>query len=181
MKYLGVLIGAGGRSGPEVAARLQAINKNWLLFGGFWFQRGVPKSLKRLIFITRIYSTALSAATATRHSQADYRRLNTALVGKLRRMLGSKGVHADAVDTGDYTNFKAMKAADVWRSWKLLPVQAELLVLRLGWYQQMLLHRAEHQQVLTAFCGNYATTVALTRRAESRRRPIHSRSGSSMI
>eukprot|EP00959_Pyramimonas_sp_CCMP1952_P399974 8380224-Pyramimonas_sp.AAC.1 len=48
------------RFGPELKSREKALRRAWYSLGGIWSVPGIPHRLRRCVFISKIYNTALS-------------------------------------------------------------------------------------------------------------------------
>ena len=86
MRELGALLSPSGSNKPEREARIGAANKGWNQLQCFW-TASAPYRVKRIAFISRVMSAALSGLEAFYFTPADAKALDITLVKKLRAMM----------------------------------------------------------------------------------------------
>ncbi|CAK0882744.1 unnamed protein product [Prorocentrum cordatum] len=144
-KHLGGWFNAVNSNATELAMRLAAINKGWMMVQGFWYS-SAPKRVKRLMFISLVSGAALSGTTAYCWTDSEARQICSSLPRKLRSMMGGTShMHNDHV--------KVMTTREVYRFWSLVPFSLEALVQRLRMWQAIARSPRQHSHVLGVFFG----------------------------
>ena len=173
LKHLGAWFNAVNSNASELKARIQAINRGWMMVKGFWYSRS-PRRTKRLMFISLVSGAALSGTAAFCWTEGECRTLCSSLARKLRSLMGGTATVTDHART--------MTTRDVYRYWQLVPFALEATIQRLRMWQSVLRNPANHEHFLSVFFGTmkweldaeYACPPALTPSGEINDHPgIH--------
>ncbi|CAK0848468.1 unnamed protein product, partial [Prorocentrum cordatum] len=145
LKHLGGWFNAVNSNATELAMRLAAINKGWMVVQGFWYS-SAPKRVKRLMFISLVSGAALPGTAAYCWTDSEARHICSSLSRKLMSMMGGTSqMHNDHV--------KVMTTREVYRFWSLVPFSLEALVQRLRMWQAIARSPRQHSHVLGVFFG----------------------------
>ena len=136
----GQYCGTGGNS-SEIDKGVQQINAGWCEMGRFWTS-DAPYAAKSSAFIGSVQGAALSGLTSYVLSSNEKRRLDTKLVGLLRCMMGGAAFDEE-------TN-RAMTNCQVYSHWRLLPIDLELAVREVKWFQKLCWGGSAHEQLIGA-------------------------------
>lgn len=146
-RHLGTLFSGLMNEASEVSERIRCVNRGWAELRGLWTAH-VPWRVKLMAFRTRCLSAAYSGLTGVAVTPRQLRRLDAALVGKLRFLLAigrgprPEGPHCAQLDE------------EVWRRCRLCPSEVELAVQRLRWLQRTLEAPDVHAQTLMGWFGD---------------------------
>ena len=110
MKYLAAWLAANGSNTPEVNSRLDGAWAKWASFKHIWYDNEQPIKVKRILFTSLVYNTAISALEAFVLSDAENDRIICFVVKRARALLCGRAykVHGDKTDK--MTNSQVLKS-----------------------------------------------------------------------
>lgn len=135
-------------NGHAVRLRIRACATAWSVLGTSWWTTDVPRSVMRLVFLSRVPSAAISGLEAYALTKGEVHHIDSSLVRKIRCMM--RGV-AHSVDGDD--KHRAMTDAAVYRWLCVAPARVELRIRRLRWLQVMMAGLTHPTQPLLAAFG----------------------------
>ena len=131
MLYLGVWLSGTGSNKPEVHARIAASWKRWTVFKRVCSHPDLTFRIRRLFFVSLVYSALISALEAVVLPDSELDKLTSFVCHRCRVLLLGKAYEVDD------EHFVALSNAEVLRKCRTLPVHIELRLRRLTWLQSM--------------------------------------------
>ena len=148
VKHLGTWIDSFGSNRCDIDLRVQSMNAAWTSLGSFWHSR-ITFTVRRLFFVSNVISRGLSGMEGMAIRPHETRRLDRAMIGKLRSMMVGKAAHRD----GDPVRFNKLSNWEVLRFWQISPTALELMVRRITLFQQIVADPAWHRHCRCIFFG----------------------------
>jgi len=145
LKHLGGWFNAVGSNANELKARIQALNRGWLMVKGFWYTQA-PMRVKRLMFISLVSGAGLSGTIAMVWTVQEHRTICSSLVKKLRSLMGGAATFTEE-------QVRSLTSREVYRYWKLVPFALEATVQRIKAWQSVIRNPANHAHFLSVFFG----------------------------
>jgi len=149
-RYLGPIIRWDFGNKVEIDKRLKSAGAVWFCLGAFWYSESQLK-FKKVVFRGGVLSVLLTGLKALVLSTKDIERLQTFVVACGRKLMRGEGCVKST--TGGIVSYKQKPNSEVLTFLGVAPIETELRVARLRWYQQVFKYQLDHQQFLTAlFC-----------------------------
>ena len=133
----------------EGAILSRNMRAGWCELGRFWKCSGVPKSLKRQIFIGKVIEAGQFASTAFAYTDAQHGEIDACACSLLRSLL--RGEAHDETPEGKHTKWSNL---EVLKKWRLLPSKWETALRRVKWLQSMAELPSSHRQVRAGLFGS---------------------------
>merc|ERR1712176_721507 len=99
-----------------------------------------------------VHSAAMAGLEAFCLRESDYKRLDTFILGKIRKIMHGKACKEVQGRDGQ-VHKRAETTKEVWKYIKLAPSKVELQIRRLQYWQLVAAHKDAHKQVLAAVFG----------------------------
>ena len=146
-RHLGGRSVYNGSNFVEIQHRQQAVRAGWSEMGKFLLSPA-PWKMRRVCFLGKIQAAALTGMESYAVTWTEKLRLDKMLAKYLRAMMKGK---AFKQEHGKIFN---MSNEEVFKHWRVLPSNGELMVRRLGWLQQMVANTPAHKQTVAALWGH---------------------------
>ena len=155
-RYLGPWLHMRGAVCCEREKRIVAARMGFSALGQYWWSK-TQWPMKRLVFMGRVAGATASGLEALLPSKGDYDIFNKVVLGLLRKMLAGRAraqvtrLQGEAGE--EEVVFRKTSSAEVWEEAKLVLIEREMLVRRLGQYRKWATEPANHAHVLAAIFG----------------------------
>eukprot|EP00969_Alexandrium_andersonii_P073265 3232369-Alexandrium_andersonii.AAC.1 len=150
-KYLGSVEHYNGNNEPDIQQHILAAKRGWDAYGRFWTRSGADLSAMRGVFYAMVVSPLVSGLEAAVLEKKQTAKLEATMFKYARKMLRGRACKRVAVEgVVRYTN---LPNEEVQRMLDLVPIETELQVRRLKYWQKVAMYPGEHKQVIAAVLG----------------------------
>ena len=166
-RYLGAQVQYSGKIHTEIDKRLQIAKRNWAKMGPFLFRSFSSKRGKILVYVALVHSALVSGLEFQVLGAGKYQQLSSLVLKHGRKLMQGKACSKQVMPDATIKYISCTSKA-VWRWLGLCPVDLELQIRRLVWYQQLAKDVQKHICVLMAIFGRLGCETCDTADAAGR-------------
>ena len=152
-RYLGPKLSYDGRTNIEIDNRCRATEVGWVSFKAFWTSDNTLRN-RAIVFRALVYEAAVSGMTAFVLTQSNVFKLTVKVVKYGRVLLQGRACRRK-YENEEPTSYEALSNSEVLRLLWLSPIDVELRVRRLRFWQAVVLEPDNHIQIVAAYFGRF--------------------------
>jgi hypothetical protein len=151
-KYLGVLHHYRQSVWPEVHRLCRAAQIGYFSMGRFWTNKQIPFRNRRVTFLSKVLSAAISGTVALVLPRAATDKIEKVVL-KLARKAACGSAHYQYTDDDGVVRHEAMTNEALHEYWGIPKIEEELKIQRLKWWQSIIKFPETSAQILAALFG----------------------------